>query len=188
MLEPYAGKLARAVLRREGSRKASDLSGVPHTEMIDIYSKIVNKNRAIWLVSSLLIIYNLIKIFSIIGPPYVMSLISNVEEGLSFSDYQIAFQTYISEAAKILEISADSIKLNFAFTAITSLLYIFLAFFLGKRKKFAKNMIISLVFIEVAIVCFICIYTNTLPSVDSTFVAIMLLLFLFSPNMSKAFN
>ncbi len=174
-----------------GTARTSPLHSSPlcvENEMMDIFAKIVHKNRAIWFVAILLIIYNVLRLFAVIGPPYVIAQIANIDGGISLAEYQVAFISYINEASENLQMAPTILKLSLFYSGLISLAYILFSLYLGMRKKFAKYIVTCLLFIEIVIAIVTGLKQSTLPSIDSTLIAIFILLFLFSPNLAKAFD
>ncbi len=106
--------------------------------MIDIFATITDKKRAIWSVAVLLILYNLLRLIAVVAPLYVITRVSNVSNGISFAEYQLAFSTYISETSGNLQADPEILKLQIVCSVIFSTVYILSFFGLGMRKNCEK--------------------------------------------------
>jgi hypothetical protein len=156
--------------------------------MRDIFAEIERRNKAILLVAILLATYNTIRLLSIVAAPYSIDQITNRDVGISASEYQVAFQKYISEESEKHQLPPYSLKITILYFGCMAAGYIIFSLFLGMRKKFARYIILSLIFIEILIDIVIGITYLILPSKNSILIAILLLLFLFSQNIAKEFK
>ena len=156
--------------------------------MNDIFGKIERKNRAIWLVAVLLVMYNVLRLLSIVASPYPIDQVANMDIGISVSEYQVTFQNYIIEESEKVQIPPHSLKIIILYSVCMAASYIFLSLPLGMRKKFAKYIVLSLVVVELIIDIYLGIKYSLLPSKNSILIAIFLLIFLYSPNITKEFK
>ncbi len=156
--------------------------------MKDIFAEIERTNRAIVLVAIFLATYNILRLLSIAAAPYSIDQITNIDGGISTSEYQVAFQKYISEESGKLQIPPDSLKITILYSGCIAAGYIIFSLFLGMRKKFARYIILSLIVIEILIDIVYGIKYFILPSKISILIAIFMLLFLFSQNIAKEFK
>ena len=153
--------------------------------MRDIFAEINRKNRAIKLVVILLVVYNLLILIQIILVPYPVAQIANADVGISVSEYKLAFQKFINEESEKLQMPPAALKVRILSSGCIAASYIVFALFLGMRKKFAKYSILTLVVVQITIDIVVGIKYSILPSKISIIIAIFLLLFLFSPSISK---
>jgi hypothetical protein len=154
----------------------------------DIFAEIERKNRAIWFAAILLAIYNVLRLLSIIASPYSIHQIANIDVGRAASEYQVAFQDYINDESERHQMSPDSLKIIILYSGCMAAGYVIFSLFLGMRKNFAMYIVLSLLFIEIFIDIVVGIKYRILPSKNSIIIAIFLLLFLFSPNISNEFK
>ena len=106
--------------------------------MRNIFDEVERKKRAIWLVALLLIIYNSIRLLSIIASPYPIDQIIDKGARISISEYQEAFQIYSNNESERLQMPPDSFKIAILYSGFLAAGYIIFSFFLGMRKKFAR--------------------------------------------------
>jgi hypothetical protein len=156
--------------------------------MRNIFAEIERTNRAIWLCSILCATYNILRLISIIAAPYSIEQIVNLDDEISILQYQMNFKNYITEESQRLQIPAGSLKKTILYSGFVAVGYIIFSLLLGLRKKFAKYAIVSLALVEIIIDIIFGLKYSILPSKISIFVAITLLLFLFSHNISKEFK
>ncbi len=156
--------------------------------MRDIFAGVQRKNRAIWLVAILLATYNVFRLLFIVAVPYSLDQIAHLDVGISASEYQVAFQNYLNEESPSMHMSPDSLKMIIISSGAMAAGYIIFSFLLGIRKKIAKYIVVSLITIELLIDMYLGIKYGILPSKNSIVMAIFLLLFLFSPHISKEFK
>ena len=156
--------------------------------MIDIFAEIKQKNRAIWLVAGLLIIYNFLRFFDVVGLPYILTHSAEIAGGLSFPAYQAAFRQYISVEAESLHMTAGFLRLILIYSGFLSLAYILFSVYLGMRKRPARYAVVGLVLVELLLDIVAGVKYGILPSKISVLIALFLLLFLFSPSMAKEFK
>ncbi len=141
------------------------------------------------MIAILLATYNTFRLLSIIAIPYPIDQIASIDEGISFSEYQVAFRNYINEESERLQIPPESLQIIIVGSGYLAAGYIIFSLFLGMRKKFARYALLNLIFIEIIIDIVVGIkYSILLPSKISIVIAITLLLFLFSQNISKEFK
>ena len=154
----------------------------------NIFSEIERPNRAIRLAAILLAIYNLLRLLSVIAAPYPIDHITNIENKISLSQYQTAFQNYIKEESDRLQIPADTVKISIIYYGCLSAGYVIFSLFLGMRRKFARYLIVCLIVVEIGMDMVAGITYRILPSKISIITAILLLLFLFSHTIAKEFK
>jgi hypothetical protein len=157
-------------------------------KMRNIFSEIERTNRAIWLVAILLAIYNTIRLLSIFVAPYPIDQITNIDAGISVSEYQVAFQNYINKESDRFQMSPDSFKIAITYYGCLAAGYMIFSLFLGMRRKFARYIILGLIYVEIVLDIVGGIKYRILPSKISIIAAILLLLFLFSHNIAKEFK
>ena len=156
--------------------------------MKDFFSQINQKNKAIWLIAFLLLVYKVLVFLSIVAAPYSIADITSKNVDISVSEYQRTFQNYINDESAKLKILPDSLKTIVFHSLFLTLNYIIFSPFLGSRKRFAKYVILNLVLIEIFMDIFIGIKYKILPSKISIMVVVFMLMFLFSSNINKAFG
>ncbi len=156
--------------------------------MRNIFSEIERTKRAIWLAAILLLTYNVLRLVSIIAAPYPIDQIAHIDSGISIAQYQVTFQNYLDQESQRLEIPPASLKLTILYSGCLAAGYMIFSLFLGMRRKFARYIIMSLVFIEIITDIVFGIKYSILPTKISLIVAFFLLLFLFSQNISKEFK
>ena len=156
--------------------------------MRDIFAEISHKNRAIKLVVVLLVVYNLLILIEIIFVPYSIDQIVNADVGISVSEYKVAFKKFINEESENLQMPPAALKIRILSSGCIAASYIIFSLFLGMRKKFAKYIILTLAVFQITIDIVVGIKYSILPSKISVIIAIFLLLFLFSPSISKEFK
>ncbi len=134
------------------------------------------------------ILYNLLRLIAVVAPLYVIARVSNVSNGISFAEYQLAFSTYISETSGNLQADPEILKLQIVCSVIFSTVYILSSFGLGMRKKIAKNIVVFLLTIEIFVTLVFQLNQGTISSIFLAFTVICILLFLFSPNLAAEYN
>ncbi len=115
-------------------------------------NKIRNPNALVWVIASMIIIFNSMNLAAIIGPSFVTAAIVDTDNSLSILDIKNAFSTYLQEAGTQLSLDQTEIKQHLIISGIFSVLFIFNAAFLGARKRWARIFVICLVGLQLSLI------------------------------------
>ena len=151
---------------------------------MDIKDNMKNPRTWIWAIASLLIIFHLLKILAIVGPPIVIAQIADADNSLTLIEIKKAFTTYIQGTGSRLELNEEQIKLNFILSGIASSLFIVFSIYLGMRKNWARISIIALMALQVSW----SIGRNSYFAMDFYIFYFLILLGLLTPYVSKTFK
>ena len=90
----------------------------------------------------------LVKVFSIFYPPYVLAKISSMDDSISFQDYGNNLSLYLIQAAKELEMSSELLLFHWVYAIIFSFLLLVVSIYVLKLKHWARYSMGCLLFLN----------------------------------------
>ncbi len=142
----------------------------------------------IWVIASYLLLLHILKFAAVIGPPILFALIGDTDNSISWLDLKNATSYYLQAATESTSSDTTTLKYLLVYSGISSLLFVSFSLQLGLRKSYARIIILILIGVEVILEATLSIYTNTLPSWDTSGLYILIFCVLLLPVVSRNFQ
>jgi hypothetical protein len=113
-------------------------------------NKKIYKNPLLWLYSLALIIcvYNFVILFTIWGPPCIISKVADNDNDVTISELWTAFTFYVEKAAVKFNKNEQLIYQWFIIRSFIAIIYITTAFFVIRRKYWSRLLLLFLITIN----------------------------------------
>ena len=99
----------------------------------------------IWLIAAFLFTIHFLKILAIIGTPYIVALIIETSDVVSFNGIKEGFTLFVEEISTRTGMNLLAVKYFVIYSGIRSFLFVVTSPFLGLRKNFARFAVLSLI-------------------------------------------